>query len=542
MDPLWPPRCGTSLSDGVSRLARAALVGACLAGALVATADGAPAPDLIAAGRRLYREGRLPSGALVAAHVEGDVPIDGGQFTCQSCHRRSGMGTSEGGRVVPALAGPLLFAPDAQRARPAYTEELLARALRSGVDAAGRHLDPLMPRYDVSDADVASLAAYLRLIGSRASPGTENDTLRFATVVADDVPPAVQQAMLDVLNAYFSEKNAQTRQEARRSLVPHAPRQALNPYLAWSLDVWRLSGPPQAWRAQMEARYRERPAFALISGAASGPWGPVHDFCEDNQVPCLLPNTDLPPASESGYYSLYFSGGLRLEAEILAGDIAQGQVGTEVVQVLGRGDPRAAFAAAALEEALGRRGGRARRLVIDGDAEGAFELRPMLESGASAVVLWLPAATIRQVAPPLSARTAPHLYFSSGLLGGDWSAVPERLRDRSSVVHLLRLPSERDPPLERYRAWARGRGLRVAAEGLQAQTYFACLAAGDGSKHLGRFPFREFFLDLLDHDAGLTAYLPLYPRGTQGPGQRFLARGGYVVDLSHRREPRWVVP
>ncbi|MEM9595458.1 MAG: hypothetical protein AAGD06_14385, partial [Acidobacteriota bacterium] len=46
-------------------------------------------------GRRIYREGRLPSGAEVQAEL-GSVRVSGDAFTCAACHRPSGYGSEEG--------------------------------------------------------------------------------------------------------------------------------------------------------------------------------------------------------------------------------------------------------------------------------------------------------------------------------------------------------------------------------------------------------------------------------------------------------------
>lgn len=124
-------------------------------------AGPAPAGDA-ALGARLYHEGIGADGQPVQGIVQGDVRVSGAAFACVSCHRPSGFGSSEGGRFVPSITGPLLFAPatpdrnrmfrelfqEAQpadywarvrqpRMRPAYDTGLLARALRTGEDPSG---------------------------------------------------------------------------------------------------------------------------------------------------------------------------------------------------------------------------------------------------------------------------------------------------------------------------------------------------------------------------------------------------------------------
>src|SRR6185369_9443479 len=123
-------------------------------------------------GKQLYWHGVTSSGVPLRATTGGDISVTGSQFSCVTCHRPSGFGSSEGGKYVPPITGPILFSPrqldrnrifkklfeEAQppgftadvrkpRMRPAYTDQTLIDALRHGVDPAARKLDPLMPRF-----------------------------------------------------------------------------------------------------------------------------------------------------------------------------------------------------------------------------------------------------------------------------------------------------------------------------------------------------------------------------------------------------------
>ena len=89
--------------------------------------------------------------------------------------------------------------------------------------------------------------------------------------------------------------------------------------------------------------------FALLGGLSGGSWGPIGRFCERHEIPCLFPGTDLPDAGESDFYTLYFSRGLELEADLIANDLAAHPVGT-VIQVFCATAP--ARAAAALRSVL----------------------------------------------------------------------------------------------------------------------------------------------------------------------------------------------
>ncbi|MCU7855031.1 MAG: hypothetical protein KZQ79_04960, partial [Candidatus Thiodiazotropha sp. (ex Lucinoma borealis)] len=121
-------------------------------------------------GKQLYTDGLLPSGEPVKAVVQGDIQVEGNQLICETCHRRSGMGSTEGQQVVPAIAGHILFKPlklptsrppEPPIYRDGYTKQSLMRAIRDGVDVNGEPLDPFMPRYNIDEATLDGLTTYL---------------------------------------------------------------------------------------------------------------------------------------------------------------------------------------------------------------------------------------------------------------------------------------------------------------------------------------------------------------------------------------------
>jgi ABC-type branched-subunit amino acid transport system substrate-binding protein len=455
------------------------------------------------------------------------------------------MGTIESGRIPPAIAGPFLFAPDIrtrnQRQRPAYTDKTLARAVRDGIDAAGQPLDPLMPRFALGDSDLAALTAYLRQLGATLSPGSETDSLRVATVIAGDVDPVVERAELDVIETFIAARNRSGPQRLRGGHFPHDEKET---FREWSHDIWRVSGPPESWRSQIETFYRKQPVFALIGGLSSGSWQPVHDFCKAQQMPCILPDIDLPPEDVSDFYSFYFSRGLLLEADIIASVLKSKNLDTNVLSIVDRGNVHAIAAATALEQTLKKSGAQARTLDIRSNPD--LTLAKGAGNDTSAIVLWLNAGDLQQLGKG-SQSEGPPLFLSATLLaanrdGANVDKLPAPLRSRAQVVQLTALPNEPDPALRRYLAWARVQKVTVREERHQALAYFACMVFAEGVKHTGLYLSRDYVLDLLNHSSKLTAYLPLYTRGGITPWQRILSRGGYLIDRSGRSEPTWIVP
>lgn len=523
------------IRSGVLALAISALW-ACSGGTPDVAAPGAVTDD---AGERMYREGILVSGEPMTALVGGDIPIVGTQFSCENCHGRSGMGAAEGPYVVPPVAGQFLYAPSPQPERPAYGRDSLAALLRDGVTPSGRALSPeLMPRYEIGDADVDVLNAYLEKLSAGNSPGVDHKAIRFATVIADGADPDGAAAMLAVLKRFAEDINRQTRNESGRWDRGYTPESKLpTVFREWVIDEWTLAGPRETWAQQLQNYYDEAPVFAVVSGSGKGSWQPISDFCERNKVPCLYPSTDLPYRGDSDFYTVYFSAGLILEARLIAAHLADRSV-TSVVQV---------YCDSAYEPAVHE----LRHALIDVSTHNvSFDCGRTLPSEhlnklvgeKSAVVLWLGAEQLARLDESIDAKT---LYLSSTLTGAPPTVTPPGDHELF-IAHPYRLPGKFDPAMRRFEVWAKTRDVAITAPRQQAEAYFACLVLKDAVKHMGRFFIREFALDMLDHAESLGAYLPLYEQPSFGPGQRFINKGGYIVPVVDGRVEtsgaQWFLP
>lgn len=506
-----------------------------------ALANASPGAD--GAGKRIYREGLLPSGEPLRGTVRNGVLLSGAAAACSSCHRRSGLGGGEGQTAVRPIAGRLLFAQ--QGARPAYTRSALGRALREGVDPSGRTLDALMPRFELDDGEVAQLAAYLEQLAPVAAPGVSGSEIHFATVIAPDVAPGQEQAMLAVLQAFFADKNGGTRQEERRREVGRnvtGREQMYRAYRKWQLHVWRLAGKPESWPAQLEEHYREQPVFAVLGGIGGDNWQPVHEFCERGEIPCLFPSVDLPVTGASGYSTFYFSRGLELEAEVLAKELADEK--GAIVQVF-RDDAAGRVSAKALRAALRQRGSVdvADRMLSGAQPVPASFWTQLLDTDRPDVlVLWLGDADIagfpfQQQAPAwlhvlyLSTTLAPRPVQAQGWLG--------RLR----IVGQMEVAERRAKHLARLNIWLRARDIPPADERVQANAYFVATIAGDALSHMEGIFSRDYFIERVEHMTEQSLFHSVYPRLSLGPGQRFASKGGYVTRYARDgASSEWVVP
>ncbi len=147
---------------GWRHAALAAGLAALLTGCADRGAAGAAAGRYASAGERIYfsgldRRGRpLPfTGGTLAQRLRG-----GGCAGCHGADRRGGARMWPRFWVVaPPITPPALYAP--VPGRPRYDPRTLRRAIRDGVAADGRRLDPAMPRWSLTPLELSETVYYL---------------------------------------------------------------------------------------------------------------------------------------------------------------------------------------------------------------------------------------------------------------------------------------------------------------------------------------------------------------------------------------------
>jgi hypothetical protein len=528
-------------------------------GLLAATAPAAGGPSvsddaLADMGRRIYQQGLLPDGSPLRAVRPEGFALEGEQAACATCHRESGMGSVEGSIdrtiLVPPVAGPVLFAParfygtfldrshhwvpnDAwARAltRGAYDEPSLGRSLRQGLDPDGQRLVAPMPRYDLDDRTLSALTAYLRRLGAEPAPGVEANTLHLATVVTPDAPPGYADAVRGVLRGWSAASKTSGSD--------------------WHLHIWELSGPAEDWPTQLDARYREQPVFALLSGAGGSEWTPVHRFCERNRIPCILPVVDVAPEGAPGFYSVYFSPGVPLEARILAHHLS-----TEATP----GDGTAPAIVQVFSDTAGHRAAEALAATLEPDrgTPSLRRFRPTAPSAAldavdegTVLVLWLRSPDIEQLAAAMPMGPGTGTVYLSSLLAPPESVVlPPAWKDRVTYASLFDdLGLQGEIAKLRLKNWLDHHGLPAGQDlRIQADAYAACYLL---SRAIGEIRGQEFRrpkvpldrehvletietgvnkyadgTDLIDPDS----HVAYYGRMSLGPRQRTAVRGGMLL-------------
>jgi len=519
-------------------------------------------PEGVAAGARLYREGIGTNGKPVQAFSQTDVPLSGAQAACVTCHRPSGLGSSEGGYYVPPISGPLLFSPrklDRLRMfpqffhqvqpqsfttrlhqphmRPGYTLASLATTLSDGIDPAGEKLATIMPRYRLTEADVKALSAYLHTLSAHTDPGVDAHQIQLAAVFSDQLPASERDAMLGTLQAYVKWHNLHLHEDqSRRGFSPYSRSEFVPIERSWSLSVWTLKGDASTWRAQLDAYYRAKPVFALVGGKVDGSWASPSQFCDEHRVPCLFPDTDLPawPPLHLGY-TVYFSAGLALEAKVSASFIASHEKGSPEVVQLAAADAFGQLPAKVFQQALRERQPHRQQSLITYHDRAEFDAALKAGAGRSGqiLVVW-PGADVTTAVAALEASQlrASLVFLPSRAITAARSAVKSDLAARLRFADPYELvPSSHVKSFE-TRAWLHTRHLAIDHPLLQFKEYYAMSMLEAALFEISNDFYRDYLLERIEDESQKDMNPGIYPRLALGPGERYAAKGASIVRLA----------
>jgi hypothetical protein len=519
------------------------------------------APTSLDVGRAIYLKGVVGSGApLEGVRGAGAPPTAGADAACVNCHQHSGFGSGERGTqiLIPPVAGAYLFHPRAQSSeqrdlpyvdgmrvdREPYTQESLARAIREGIDPRGRALSSLMPRFKLSDSDMVALIGYLKSLPVGDVPGVTDKALHFATVITPEADPVKRDGTLSVMRQYFDERNSRQMNPSRRLQASGKTLYADTMFMVhrqWVLHVWELSGRVSGWQAQLTQHLAQEPVFAVISGLGRTNWRPVHEFCEQNGLPCLFPNVEVPVESGDDFYTLYFSRGVLLEAALIAERVLSGAGASRsgnIEQIYRAGDSGEA-AAAALADRIGTQGPVVHSHMLPAGAQTAAVAAAVREAANGAtLVLWLRPPDIAALGP---APSGPQRIYLSGLMGDlEHAPLPEGWRERAELTYTFDLPEKRSVRVDYPLRWFAIRHIPVVAEQVQADTYLACGLLSEALSRMADNFNRAYLIErlqgMLEHRV-VTGY---YPRLTLAAHQRFASKGGYLVRFADGAGPRLV--
>ena len=233
-------------------------------------------------GRQIYLQGTSPSGKEILAYLgESSLEVPGSAMPCANCHGLNGEGKSEGGVDPSNLTWESLTKPygithaDGRR-HPAYTERGLELSITRGTDPAGNKLLNLMPRYQMTSADMADLIAYLKRLGKDRDPGVyENKIVIGSAVPARGVLAEMGQAVRSVTTAVFDELNSQGGIYNRR----------------FELKFIETGETPAATRANLERLLTDEQVFAMTGAVIAGAEKELIQLLAQKEVPLIGPLT-----------------------------------------------------------------------------------------------------------------------------------------------------------------------------------------------------------------------------------------------------------
>jgi hypothetical protein len=364
----------------------------------------------------------------------------------------------------------------------------------------------------------------------------------------------------------------------------------------WELDIWELQGAPDTWATQLADWYRQKPVFALLSGVGNGTWQPVHDFCEREKVPCWFPTVDAPVTTPAKF-SFYFSGGVTLEANVLAQHLRMQQpLAKRIVQVY-RDEEAGRAASLALSKALVGSTIAVESRVLKSDVPAPQALAAALDKvGSDAVLmLWLRPDDVQALGQlePVGGKR----YFSALLAKGEHAPVATKWRANSFLIYPYELPQRRAVQLAYFNAWRNLRKIELVDEALQSEVFFALNFMTDTLSDMLENFYRDYLVEraesmlskreggkaeqetrdrvalgrpgdltrkhgtmmLMDEQTRIpignqqeaavkSQGTTMYPHLSLAPGQRLASKGGYIVRFANDSgdqlvsESDWIVP
>jgi hypothetical protein len=117
-----------------------------------------------------------------------------------------------------------------------------------------------------------------------------------------------------------------------------------------------------------------------------------------------------------------------------------------------------------------------------------------------------------------------------------------------ALVYPSDLAPRHESRLLRNKIWLHSKGIAITDEVVQMNTLFAMSVVSDALGHIMDSFSRDFFIERIEHAVAQTPTPSFYPGVSLGPGQRFAAKGGAVVNvvdgekLTLKALSGWIVP
>ena len=230
-------------------------------------------------GKQIYLTGKGSSPIFAFLSGPG-IKAPAANFPCINCHKEDGLGSREGGILVPDITFSHLTREEGahrgtSRVHPPYEKKSIKQAILSGVDPAGNPLNSTMPHYIMEDTDLEDLIAYLKVIGNIQAPGISNNEIKVGIMLSrGGVLGEAGKVVKTLINSYLEEVNERGGIFGR-SLV-------LKPFYIDPADK------KQSYRHFVEW-LDSQPVFCFISNMGLEHDGPFNTLLRQKNIPVLGP-------------------------------------------------------------------------------------------------------------------------------------------------------------------------------------------------------------------------------------------------------------
>lgn len=117
-------------------------------------------------GARIYIDGLGESGTIPRTSI-GPGMMGGGCVRCHGIDGTGGYVGMMGGFEAPDIRYSTLTSPHEDHDGDGWSDRDIRRAIVEGVEPDGEELDPIMPRWRLSDAEFRALTDYLKELDER---------------------------------------------------------------------------------------------------------------------------------------------------------------------------------------------------------------------------------------------------------------------------------------------------------------------------------------------------------------------------------------
>jgi ABC-type branched-subunit amino acid transport system substrate-binding protein len=476
-------------------------------------------------GKQIYVQGTSASGKELLAYLgDASLEVPASTMSCANCHGLDGQGKPEGG-ITPsnltweALTKPYGVTHPGGRKHPPYTERGLELAITRGVDPAGNKLLSVMPRYQMSGADMADLIAYLKRLGKDRDPGISESKITIGTVVpTNGALSEMGQAIKAVTTAYFAEVNSQGGIYNRR----------------FEFKFVATADTPANTRERVERFLQDEQVFAMTGAFTAGADKELIDLMEQREVPLVGPFTLYPqigfPLNRQVFYLFSgLEGQARTLVDFAAGKQPEGI--SDIVIVSPQSEQNTSLIEAVKDQAK-KDGSNAVETYLYATAPlDVAGIVPKIQRKERNTILFLGTgeAALKLMKEAERFHWSPSLYLLSANAGSELFDAPASFNHKIFISFPTSPADQTAEGVKEFRALAEKYQLPSHHLVAQLSAYSAAKILVEGLKRAGKDVSREKLIAALE---GLNRFeTGLTPAITYGPNRRIGATGAYVVAI-----------